>query len=124
MERTPVPSVVQFFDDEAGNERLFELDERRPPCGLAAVSREPLRQAAQQSVSRQTFDEDRLDACAHPASGARPHGQSRCQTFREIGITHVSNDRPSDLGGVPCDVRFRDAKITAMTSTVAEEACE
>ena len=60
-------AVIERLDDEPRNERVLEFDERRHPRGLAAISRHPLCQAADQAVPRKLPEEHDLEALADRA---------------------------------------------------------
>src|SRR5215472_11233184 len=53
--------VRKVFDDECRNEGLLNLGERRLPCVVLALSRQPLGKASKQRVTRNSVEQGFLD---------------------------------------------------------------
>src|SRR5215510_12855309 len=60
-------SVLQFLNDERGNEGLLNLGQRRLPHILLILPRHSLSQTPKERVARYSFEKRLLDSLAHHA---------------------------------------------------------
>src|SRR5262245_53115401 len=63
------PSIIYFFDDECGHQRIFDLDERRLPRSLFGLSCHALRKTPDERVARDPFEQGPVETRARCATG-------------------------------------------------------
>src|SRR5262245_2327618 len=69
------PTVLEFLDDERGDEGLLDLGQRRLPYGLVRPPRELLSQTAEERIAREAFEKGFLDLL--PGGSSRRGAEGR-----------------------------------------------
>src|SRR6185295_718244 len=86
-------AIVDLLNDKSRNERVFDLDERRLPDGLAVFPGESLREASKERVTRKSLEERSL----HPLSERSAHPRPDGDTDHETDEQH-EHERQQTLG--------------------------